>query len=224
MEIIHTVEREIDIPSWIVIENHLDLDHIPHVHKRCYKYASIITRYQRKDGYHVMLLELGAKPFTPLPLVINYTMFHQFIPPNKIIHYSKPKNSKRWTKCEITFYKKGDGKTVEIHNHILNLPIIFFPFKKWIIKIIRRWSDILWEEDSQIMRDRHEAVSKGFKDGLHCGKWTFKDGKTKFVFDDSAKEENKISDTHFYQKDDKRNYRSSGNPWFFDSEIPPYNK
>ena len=52
MEITHTVEREIDIPSWIVIENHLDLDHIPHVHKRCYKYASIITRYQRKDGYH----------------------------------------------------------------------------------------------------------------------------------------------------------------------------
>ena len=94
--------------------------------------------------------------------------------------------------------------------------------------MIRRWSDILWEEDSEIMKDRYEVIKKGFTDGLHCGKWTFKDGKTKFVFnenkDKNTKAENEKLTNHFYQKDSERKYRSSGNPWFFDSEIPPYNK
>ena len=53
--------------------------------------------------------------------------------------------------------------------------------------MIDRWSDILWEEDSEIMEIRHTQLKKGFKDGANCGKWVLKEGKPFFEFYDKKK-------------------------------------
>ena len=57
------------------------------------------------------------------------------------------------------------------------MPIILYPFKKLILKIVDSWSDILWFEDTEIMKQRLKVLSNGFKDGFHCGKWILKEGK-----------------------------------------------
>ena len=55
------------------------------------------------------------------------------------------------------------------------MPIILYPFKKLILKIVDSWSDILWFEDTEIMKQRLKVLSNGFKDGFHCGKWILKE-------------------------------------------------
>ena len=176
MKIIHEKKREINLPMNIVIENFCDLDHVNFVHKRCYKYCNIVRK--RKN---IMYLDVGVYPIPPLPFVLHYTMFHEFIEPNKIVHFSKKRNSNYHVRSQVDF-KEENGKTHIHHKHELVIPFFLLPFKQFIIKLIDRWSDILWSEDSEIMKIRNEQVKKGFKDGSHCGKWILKDGRAKFEF------------------------------------------
>ena len=86
MKLLHEKKRKIDLPMEIVIENFCDLDHVNYVHKRCYKYCNIVRKKE-----NIMFLDVGVYPIPPLPISQHYTMFHEFISPNKIIHYSKKK-------------------------------------------------------------------------------------------------------------------------------------
>ena len=184
MKILHKIKREIAVPLNIVIENFLDLDHVNFIHKRCYKYCNVISRIPKplnSDIYANMFLEVGAYPIPGIPISFNYLMYHEYIPPNKIIHFSQQKNSKTYVRSQIDFWEKN-GKTYFEHTHVLNVSILYYPFKNLIIKCINRWSDILWEEDSELMLERHDQVKKGFRDGVHCGKWMLKDGKPIFNF------------------------------------------
>ncbi len=178
MKLLHEKKREIEIPMSIVIENFCDLDHVNFVHKRCYKYCNIVRK--RKN---IMYLDVGVLPVPPLPFTQHYTMFHEFIPPNKIVHFSKKKNSNYHIKSQVNFEEKN-GKTLVHHKHELIIPFFLIPFKNILLKLVDRWSDILWEEDSEIMKIRYNRLQKGFKDGSHCGKWVLKDGKATFEFYD----------------------------------------
>lgn len=181
MKLLHEKKREINLPMEIVIENFCDLDHVNYVHKRCYKYCNIVRKKE-----NIMFLDVGVYPIPPLPIAQHYTMFHEFIPPNKIIHYSKKKNSNKYVKSQVIFEEKS-GVTTFTHKHQLEVPFYLYPFKKMIIKLVDRWSDILWEEDSEIMKIRYAQLKNGFKDGAHCGKWVLKDGKPFFEFYDINK-------------------------------------
>ncbi len=176
MEIIHKKKREIELPLEIVVENFLDLDHVNFVHKKCYSYCNILRRSK-----NIMLLDVGVKPLTPFPYTVHYTMFHEFISPNKIVHFSKQNGKKKYVKSIVEFNEER-GKTSIIHTHKIDIPFYLIPLKHVIIKLVDRWSNILWKEDSEIMKDRKKVVSKGFLDGPHCGKWLLINGKPKWIF------------------------------------------
>ena len=176
MKIIHEKNRQIKLPMAVVIENFCDLDHVNNAHKRPYKYCNIVRK--RKN---IMYLDVGVIPIPPLPYVQHYTMFHEFIEPNKILHLSKKKNSNYHLKSQVEFNEDNDITFIN-HKHEIIIPFFLFPFKNLILKLIDRWSDILWEEDVEIMKTRYEMISKGFKDGSHCGRWQLKDGKPIFEF------------------------------------------
>lgn len=182
MKIKHEIIREINAPKEIVFENFLDLDHINFVHKRCYKYCNIV-----KKTKNYMLLDVGVYHLPPLPIVTHYTMFHEIISKDKIIHLSKRKNSSKYVKSEIYFSEISSGTTKIIHKHDFNLPIILFPLKNIILKLIDRWSNILWQEDSEIMSQRQSLSKEGFKDGFHCGKWEIVDGKPQWQYNERNK-------------------------------------
>ena len=177
MIIYHQKIREINIPKNIVFENFLDLDHINFVHKKCYKYCNLVKRSK-----NYMLLDVGVFHFPGLPFVSHYTMFHEVISPNKIIHFLKEEIQQKYVKSEVNFVELSENKTKIIHKHNFNLPIILYPFKKLILKIVDSWSDILWFEDTEIMKQRLKVLSNGFKDGFHCGKWILKEGKPTWVY------------------------------------------
>ena len=171
--------REIDLPKDIVLENFLDLDHINFVHKKCYKYCNLVKRTK-----NYMLLDVGVYHIPGLPIVSHYTMFHEVISPNKILHYSKRKNSSNYVKSEINFYEISENKTKIHHKHSFHLPILFYPVRNIILKIVDKWSDILWSEDKEIMKQRLKVKSEGFKDGFHCGKWVLIDGKPTWQYNE----------------------------------------
>ena len=101
----------------------------------------------------------------------------------KLYIFQKKKNSNYHIKSQVNFEEKN-GKTLVHHKHELIIPFFLIPFKNILLKLVDRWSDILWEEDSEIMKIRYNRLQKGFKDGSHCGKWVFKDGKATFEFYD----------------------------------------
>jgi hypothetical protein len=177
MIINHEKTREIDIPKNIVFENFLDLDHINFVHKKCYKYCNLVKRTK-----NYMLLDVGVYHIPGIPFVSHYTMFHEVVSQNKIIHFSKRKNSSKYVKSEVNFIELSEDKTKIVHKHSFYLPIIFYPFRNIILKIVDKWSNILWLEDSKIMKQRLKVLSVGFKDGFHCGKWILDDGRPTWVY------------------------------------------
>ena len=99
--------------------------------------------------------------------------------------YQKKKNSNYHIKSQVDF-KEENGKTFVTHQHELIIPFFLKPFKKILLKLVDRWSDILWEEDTEIMKIRYDQLKKGFKDGSHCGKWVLKNGKAIFEFYDRS--------------------------------------
>ena len=182
MKIQHEITREINVPREIVLENFLDLDHINFVHKRCYKYCNIV-----KKTKNYMLLDVGVYHLPPLPIVTHYTMFHEVLSEDKIVHLSKRKNSSKYIKSEVNFSKISPDITKIIHKHSFNLPIFFYPLKNIILRLIDRWSNILWQEDSGIMSQRLLLYKEGFKDGFHCGKWGIVNGKPQWQYNERNK-------------------------------------
>lgn len=179
MIIYHEKIREVDLPKDIIFENFLDLDHINFVHKKCYKYCNLVKRTK-----NYMLLDVGVYHIPGLPIVSHYTMFHEVISPNKITHYSKRMNSKKYVKSEVNFHEISENRTKIHHKHSFYLPILFYPVRKMILKIVDNWSDILWSEDTEIMKQRYKVKSNGFKDGFHCGKWVLIDGKPTWQYNE----------------------------------------
>lgn len=161
----------------VVIENYCDFDHVNHVHKRCYKYCKVISKKKNFTS-----LEYGVYHIPPLPFVRHYQMEHRFIPPNRIVHYSKRKGDEESVNVQILFKEEGTSITTIKQVHHFKLPIVLKPFEKIIKYLVQRWSNILWEEDLDVMQDRHEYIQMGGKDGLHCGRWVTKNKNTKWEF------------------------------------------
>ena len=68
----------------------------------------------------------------------------------------------------------GKNKTKLINNYKLDMPIIFWPFKKLIIKVIKKWNATNWDEDLPVKIRRQLALNHGFRDfyGVQKGKKT----------------------------------------------------
>ena len=124
MIIYHQKIREINIPKNIVFENFLDLDHINFVHRKCYKYCNLVKRSK-----NYMLLDVGVYHIPGIPFVSHYTMFHEVVSQNKIIHFSKRKNSSKYVKSEVNFIELSEDKTKIIHKHNLICQLFYILLK-----------------------------------------------------------------------------------------------
>ena len=175
-------KRSLNVDMGLVIENYCDFDHVNYVHKKCYKYCRVIKR----QG-NTTFLEYGVYHIPPIPIVHHYEMEHKFLSPNKIIYYSNRKGSNDRVIGEIYFEQLEKGTQVtQIHN--FTLPIILKPLEFVVKILLKRWSQILWKEDSEMMKHRRNFLENGFKDGFHCGKWVNENGKSFWLF------KNKIND------------------------------
>jgi len=169
-------KRKVSVDIKLVIENYCDFDHVNYVHKRCYNYCKVI----RRQG-NTTFLEYGVYHIPPIPIIHHYEMEHKFISPNRIIYTSNRKGSKDKVIGEIYFEQKGnETEIIQIHN--FSLPMILKPFEFFIKILLNRWSQILWDEDSEMMENRKNFIENGYKDGFHCGRWVNENGNIFWKF------------------------------------------
>lgn len=180
----HKRTMTVDIPRQLIIDNILDFEHVNFVHKKCFAYSRVVAKTE-----HTTLLEYGVRHIPGWPLVTHYVMYHQYFPPDRIVHYSKPLRGRHWTKSVMYLKDISDEsgpKTYYESTHEGLFPIFLKPFTKWMLKLADYWADIVWKEDSALLRRRQKILASGFKDGPLCGKWVFEDGTSHFKFIGSA--------------------------------------
>ena len=73
-----------------------------------------------------MLLDVGVFHFPGLPFV-SHTMFHEVISPNKIIHFSKRRNSAKYVKSEVNFVELSENK-LKLFTNIILICQLFISF------------------------------------------------------------------------------------------------
>ena len=162
------------------MENILDFEHVNYVHRRCFAYNRVIARHG-----DTTLLEYGVRHIPRLPFVTHYVMFHEYHPPNKVIHYAKPQGARRWTRnrMELRDVETENGPATLYESvHEAELPIYLYPFRRWLLKLADWWGGIVWAEDEAILRRRIVMLRRGFKDGQFCGYWRYDRGSAHFVF------------------------------------------
>ena len=180
-QIKNTNIRRLNVKINLVIENYCDFDHVNYVHKKCYNYCKVV----KKQG-NTTFLEYGVYHIPPIPIIHHYEMEHKFISPNKIIYSSNRKGSKDKVIGEIYFEQLGNETVItQIHN--FSLPIILKPLEFFIKILLNRWSQILWDEDSEMMENRKNFLENGFKDGFHCGRWINENGNVFWKFNKKIK-------------------------------------
>jgi len=179
---VHRTERVLDIPKEIIMENILDFEHVNYVHKRCFAYNRVVAKHG-----NTTLLEYGVRHIPGIPIVTDYIMFHEYHPPNKVVHYAKPVKSRRWTRnrMELKDVETETGtRTYYESVHEGDLPVFLYPFRKLLLKLADWWGGIVWSEDEAILQRRMQVLDRGFKDGQFCGYWKFEDGTSRFQFRD----------------------------------------
>lgn len=159
----HTEHQEAPVSKDVVIWNFLDFPHAPIVHKRSYKYCKILAKYGP-----VTFVEFGANNGLTrfLPITIKHLMWHQFIPPDTILHLSKSSfGTYLKVVAKVTEFKRDDQVYTKItHTFNMHIPFFLLPFKSIITRYLKRWSKILWEEDLAMCLRRQKVLDAGFKD------------------------------------------------------------
>jgi len=157
----HEVRRITDIPVKILMDNICDFEHVSFVHKKCFKYNTVIKRVG-----NVTILEYGVRHLPLISfLVTNYFLIHQKISINKVIHKSKKIGTRNWVTSEITieeYEENGILKTLYKSSHESFLPFYLKPFNFFILKIANHWSDIVWHEDYEICARGFELEKMAF--------------------------------------------------------------
>lgn len=160
---VHTIFNEAPVTKEVILWNLLDFGHVNFVHKTSYKYCKLIAR-----SGNVSLVEFGANQLltNKIPLVVKHLMWHQFVPPNRVVHVSKSGFS-HYSKVVMEVEQlERDGKPLSIlkHSFYFRLPWFALPFKWVLIKYLERWNAILWAEDYEMCVRRQEVLDSGFKD------------------------------------------------------------
>ena len=173
------LEKIVEIPSEIIFQNICDFEHVGFVHKRCFAYNRLLGRHG-----NFSYLEYGCKFFTPLPYISHFVMKHEIVSKNHIRHFSKSPGEKYWTESNHYIEDlKINNKTLTKYTMTKTkfMPFYIKYFSKLIDLIIKRWSNILWEEDYKICKRQLKLKSQGFKNQNICGEWIMKDGQ--IIFD-----------------------------------------
>ena len=173
--------RRIPVSKERVIENIIDFDHVNYVHKRCYAYCRVVDRWKT-----LTLLEYGVYHIPGLPWVTHYTMLHEFQPPDTVVHLARSGKMGPWTRTvmQVSEFQTPSGSVTEYrHFYERPLPIWMKPLTPLLRKWVRRWTDILWEEDSGIVKRRHEMVQNGFRESTSCARWVYEHGTGVYRFD-----------------------------------------
>jgi hypothetical protein len=177
---VHTVEREVDLPPELIMENICDFEHVGFVHKKCFSYNKVIKRCGS-----VTVLEYGVRhiPFLPF-FVTHYFMIHERISPFEVTHLAKNKSGGPWIRSRMLLSERnvnGRKGSLYISTHESLLPFFYKPFKKILIIISNYWGNIVWQEDYEICRKRLLLKEMGFSDGPLCGAWVEKLGEISYV-------------------------------------------
>jgi len=161
-DLVHTDIEQIDVSRDVVLWNFLDFDHVNHFHTRSYHHCKVLGA-----AGNARFLEYGVKQFMGLPLVKKYVMWHNYIPPDTIQHIS-PGPFGGYNRVHIKFIETKDAQgrphTRIEHSYRLPLPIFMKPFEWFFRWYMKKWNQILWEEDGSMLRRRQKVVDLGFKD------------------------------------------------------------
>lgn len=166
--------RVIHVPKAFVMENILDFDHVNYVHRRCYAYCRVIAR-----RHAVALLEYGVRHLPGLPFVTHYTMHHEYHAPDTVVHYARAGGRGPWVKSimRVADLQTADGPATEYHHvYERELPMWMQPFHGLLVRCIKRWTNILWEEDASIVERRFRLAQGGFQSRAACSEWVFEHG------------------------------------------------
>jgi hypothetical protein len=151
-----TIKRVVNVSKVVCLWNTWDHEHLYYVHRQ---FGNAKMMYE--DSKVAFIRTTVKLPFLPIYVNCLHTMT-SIKNDNVLVIDALPFGV--ISKLEM-IYNEIDPRTTElVNNYSLDVPVIFYPFKDLICRVITRWNDVNWEEDLPLKMRRQLAIDSNFVD------------------------------------------------------------
>lgn len=156
MKLFLKITREIDVSRAVCLWNTWDHEHLAYVHKQFGR-----SKILYEDSNVAIIISQFVIPFINIKLNTLHTLTCK---KNGDVLVVDTMPFSIVVKLNMIFKEITQKKTQLINEYELYLPWYFYPFKKIITKLIKKWNNINWLEDMPLKKRRQLAIDMGFRD------------------------------------------------------------
>ena len=150
------ITRFVSASKEVCLWNTWDHEHLYYIHKQ---FGTSKLLFENKN---LAIIQTKMKiPFLPIYFNSIHTLINEKDNNVKVID-TLPFGIVTELLMEYIPIKKN--KTKLINHYKINLPAIFFPVRKIIPLVIKKWNRVNWDEDLPLKLRRMQALSLGFRD------------------------------------------------------------